>query len=59
MYNVGKYAAQNWWACDWDMHIDNKDYNTQNTNLKEYMHSYVHWSIIYSSQDMKHTSTHK
>ena len=24
---------------------------TQNTNLKEYMHSYLHCSIIYNSQD--------
>ena len=26
---------------------------TQNTNLKEYMHPYVHCSIIYSSQELK------
>ena len=26
---------------------------TQNTNLKEYVHHYVHCNIIYNSQDMK------
>ena len=26
---------------------------TQNTNSKEYMHSYVHFSIAYNSQDWK------
>ena len=26
---------------------------TQNTNLKEYMHPYVHCSIIYNHQDME------
>ena len=26
---------------------------TQNTNLKEYMHSCVHCSIIYNSQDLE------
>ena len=28
---------------------------TQNTNSKEYMHPYVHRSIIYNSQDMEAT----
>ena len=28
---------------------------TQNTNLKEYMHPYVHCSIMYSSQAMEST----
>ena len=28
---------------------------TQNTNSKEYMHPYVHCSIIYNSQDMEAT----
>ena len=27
----------------------------QNTNLKEYMHTYVHCSIIYTSQDLEAT----
>ena len=26
---------------------------TQNTNLKEYMHLYVHCSVIYNSQDLE------
>ena len=26
---------------------------TQNTNSKEYMHPYVHWGIIYNSQDVQ------
>ena len=26
---------------------------TQNTNLKEYMHSYVYCSVIYNSQDLE------
>ena len=28
---------------------------TQNTNSKEYMHPYVHFNIIYNSQDMEET----
>ena len=28
---------------------------TQNTNLKEYLHSYIYWNIIYNSQDTKAT----
>ena len=25
---------------------------TRNLNLKEYMHTYIHWSVIYHSQDL-------
>ena len=27
----------------------------QNTNYKRYLHSYVHWNVIYNSQDMEAT----
>ena len=27
----------------------------ENTNLKRYLHPYVHWSIIHSSQEMEKT----
>ena len=28
---------------------------TNTTILKKYMHPYIHWSIIYNSQDMEAT----
>ena len=31
----------------------NRSYKSLNTNQKEYMHSYVHSSIIYNSQDLE------
>ena len=30
----------------------------KNTNLKSYMYSHVHWSIIYNNQDIEITCVH-
>ena len=39
------------WPCDSTPGIMSKE--TRNTNLKEYMHPYVHCNIIYNSQDLE------
>ena len=36
-----------------DFTSGNLSEETQNTNLKEHMHPYVHCSIIYNRQDLK------
>ena len=43
------------WVCLWhsDSSSGNISEETQNTNLKEYMHPCIHCSIIYNSQDME------
>ena len=43
------------WSAFWhsDPTSGNISEGTQNTNLKEYKHPYVHFSVIYNHQDME------
>ena len=40
-------------AYDWAIPSENISEEIQNTNLKEYIHPYVHCSIIYNNQDLE------